>query len=100
MDCQEGPSLGWEGCGTVVEEGACPTVHPDVHLRLAVSCDQLQPFSMPHTLPLLPFLCPCAPAGSIDLGDLSRLVDAAASLTSADDVTLQDILETLDVPER
>jgi hypothetical protein len=40
------------------------------------------------------------PAGSIDLGDLSRLVDAAASLTSADDVTLQDILETLDVPER
>jgi hypothetical protein len=27
-------------------------------------------------------------------------VDAAASLTSADDVTLQDILETLDVPHR
>jgi len=39
-------------------------------------------------------------AGSIDLNDLSRLVDAAASLTSADDVTLQDILETLDVPTR
>lgn len=55
---------------------------------------------MRPTLPLLPFLCPRAPAGSIDLGDLSRLVDAAASLTSADDVTLQDILETLDVPER
>lgn len=46
-------------------------------------------------------MCVCVhPSGSIDLGDLSRLVDAAASLTSADDVTLQDILETLDVPER
>lgn len=46
----------------------------------------------------MPAVCWCA--GSIDLNDLSRLVDAAASLTSADDVTLQDILETLDVPTR
>jgi hypothetical protein len=68
------------------------------------------PTTRVHHPPLLPVLtCPpptltCCPActspGSIDLGDLSRLVDAAASLTSADDVTLQDILETLDVPER
>lgn len=39
-------------------------------------------------------------AGSIDLNDLSRLVDAAASLTSADDVTLQGVLEQLAVPAR
>ncbi|KAF6254413.1 Lon protease C-terminal proteolytic domain-containing protein [Scenedesmus sp. NREL 46B-D3] len=38
--------------------------------------------------------------GSIDLNDLSRLVDAAASLTSADDATLQGILEMLHVPTR
>ncbi|KAF8065961.1 lon protease [Scenedesmus sp. PABB004] len=38
--------------------------------------------------------------GSIDLNDLSRLVDAAASLTSADDVTLQGVLECLHVPTR
>ena len=38
--------------------------------------------------------------GSIDLNDLSRLVDAAASLTSADDATLQGILEQLDVPKK
>ena len=38
--------------------------------------------------------------GSIDLNDLSRLVDAAASLTSADDATLQGILDTLSVPQR
>uniref|UniRef100_A0A383VUK5 Lon protease homolog n=1 Tax=Tetradesmus obliquus TaxID=3088 RepID=A0A383VUK5_TETOB len=38
--------------------------------------------------------------GSIDLNDLSRLVDAAASLTSADDVTLQGVLEQLAVPAR
>ncbi|KAG2430217.1 hypothetical protein HXX76_010316 [Chlamydomonas incerta] len=38
--------------------------------------------------------------GSIDLQDMSRLVDAAASLTSADDTTLQTVLETLNVPER
>eukprot|EP00879_Flechtneria_rotunda_P013415 GHRR01014005.1.p1 GENE.GHRR01014005.1~~GHRR01014005.1.p1 ORF type:complete len:539 (+),score=198.08 GHRR01014005.1:193-1809(+) len=38
--------------------------------------------------------------GSIDLNDLSRLVDAAASLTSGDDVTLQGILECLQVPTR
>ncbi|KAG2447753.1 hypothetical protein HYH02_007211 [Chlamydomonas schloesseri] len=38
--------------------------------------------------------------GSIDLQDMSRLVDAAASLTSADDTTLQSVLETLNVPER
>jgi hypothetical protein len=44
--------------------------------------------------------CACSAAGSIDLNDLSRLVDAAASLTSADDVTLQGILETLHVPTR
>jgi Lon-like ATP-dependent protease len=44
--------------------------------------------------------CACRSAGSIDLNDLSRLVDAAASLTSADDVTLQGILETLHVPTR
>eukprot|EP00955_Chlamydomonas_euryale_P071921 361243-Chlamydomonas_euryale.AAC.2 len=31
---------------------------------------------------------------------MSRLVDAAASLTSADETRLQRILETLDVPER
>lgn len=39
-------------------------------------------------------------AGSIDLNDLSRLVDAAASLTSADDATLQKVLECLNVPAR
>lgn len=39
-------------------------------------------------------------AGSIDLQDMSRLVDAAASLTSADDQTLQQVLEQLSVPER
>ncbi|GFR50901.1 hypothetical protein Agub_g13195 [Astrephomene gubernaculifera] len=38
--------------------------------------------------------------GSIDLQDMSRLVDAAASLTSADDATLQGVLEALSVPER
>ncbi|GLC44772.1 hypothetical protein PLESTB_001216500 [Pleodorina starrii] len=38
--------------------------------------------------------------GSIDLQDMSRLVDAAASLTSADDATLQGVLEQLNVPER
>jgi len=38
--------------------------------------------------------------GSIDLQDMSRLVDAAASLTSADDATLQGVLETLSVPDR
>lgn len=31
---------------------------------------------------------------------MSRLVDAAASLTSADDVTLQGVLDQLSVPER
>jgi hypothetical protein len=41
----------------------------------------------------------CA-AGSIDLQDMSRLVDAAASLTSADEVTLQGVLALLSVPER
>lgn len=39
-------------------------------------------------------------AGSIDLQDMSRLVDAAASLTSADDAKLQSLLEELDVPSR
>jgi Lon-like ATP-dependent protease len=39
-------------------------------------------------------------AGSIDLQDMSRLVDAAASLTSGDDVVHQAILEQLSVPER
>ncbi|GIL92222.1 hypothetical protein Vretimale_18475 [Volvox reticuliferus] len=38
--------------------------------------------------------------GSIDLQDMSRLVDAAASLTSADDATLQGVLEQLNVPDR
>mmetsp|Transcript_22464 Transcript_22464/g.62033 ORF Transcript_22464/g.62033 Transcript_22464/m.62033 type:complete len:1027 (-) Transcript_22464:288-3368(-) len=38
--------------------------------------------------------------GSIDLQDMSRLVDAAASLTSGDDVVHQAILEQLSVPER
>lgn len=38
--------------------------------------------------------------GSIDLQDMSRLVDAAASLTSADDVKLQSILEQINVPDR
>ena len=38
-------------------------------------------------------------AGSIDLQDMSRLVDAAASLTSGDDVVHQAILEQLSVPE-
>ncbi|PNH10234.1 Lon protease, mitochondrial [Tetrabaena socialis] len=38
--------------------------------------------------------------GSLDLQDLSRLVDAAASLTSADDSTLQGVLEQLSVPDR
>jgi hypothetical protein len=41
----------------------------------------------------------CA-AGSIDLQDMSRLVDAAASLTSADESTLQGVLAQLSVPER
>jgi Lon-like ATP-dependent protease len=31
---------------------------------------------------------------------MSRLVDAAASLTSGDDATLQAVLEQLNVPER
>jgi Lon-like ATP-dependent protease len=31
---------------------------------------------------------------------MSRLVDAAASLTSADDAKLQSILEQLNVPDR
>ena len=31
---------------------------------------------------------------------MSRLVDAAASLTSADDVKLQSILEQISVPDR
>ena len=39
-------------------------------------------------------------AGSIDLQDMSRLVDAAASLTSADDAKLQSLLEELNVPDR
>lgn len=39
-------------------------------------------------------------AGSIDLQDISRLVDAAASLTSANEETLQGVLEQLVVPER
>lgn len=39
-------------------------------------------------------------SGSLDLQDMSRLVDAAASLTSADDVKLQSILEQLNVPDR
>ncbi|KAJ9508111.1 hypothetical protein QJQ45_021406, partial [Haematococcus lacustris] len=39
--------------------------------------------------------------GSLDLQDMSRLVDAAASLTSADDTTLQTlVLQQLNVPER
>ncbi|KAG2492403.1 hypothetical protein HYH03_009349 [Edaphochlamys debaryana] len=38
--------------------------------------------------------------GSIDLQDMSRLVDAAASLTSADEATLQGVLEQLSVPDR
>jgi ATP-dependent Lon protease len=46
-------------------------------------------------------MCPCCcAAGSIDLNDTSRLIDAAASLTSAEDTVLQGILETLSVPER
>ncbi len=32
--------------------------------------------------------------------DMSRLVDIAASLTSADEATLQEVLEKLVVPER
>ncbi|GAX85453.1 hypothetical protein CEUSTIGMA_g12869.t1 [Chlamydomonas eustigma] len=39
-------------------------------------------------------------SGSIDLQDMSRLVDAAASLTSADDAKLQSILEEVNVPDR
>ena len=38
--------------------------------------------------------------GAVDLNDLSRLVDAAASLTSASEAALQALLETLDVPQR
>ena len=38
--------------------------------------------------------------GAIDLNDLSRLVDAAAALTSANEGALQELLETLDVPQR
>jgi Lon-like ATP-dependent protease len=45
-------------------------------------------------------LCVVLLPGNIDLNDLSRLVDAAASLTSADDVTLQRVLECLHVPTR
>lgn len=39
-------------------------------------------------------------SGSIDLQDTSRLLDAAASLTSADDAKLQSLLEELSVPNR
>lgn len=49
-------------------------------------------------LAYLPCLCCCA--GSIDLNEQSRLIDAAASLTSADEASLQKVLETLSVPER
>ena len=42
----------------------------------------------------------CTEGGSIDLQDMSRLVDAAASLTSTDDVKLQSILEQISVPDR
>ncbi|KAG1661222.1 hypothetical protein FOA52_008267 [Chlamydomonas sp. UWO 241] len=38
--------------------------------------------------------------GSIDLQDMSRLCDAAASLTSADESHLQAVLDQLDVPAR
>lgn len=41
----------------------------------------------PHSYPTAPTYT--APPGSIDLNDLSRLVDAAASLTSAEDGVLQ-----------
>ncbi|MEW5297109.1 MAG: hypothetical protein WDW38_005920 [Sanguina aurantia] len=38
--------------------------------------------------------------GAIDLHDLSRLVDAAASMTNGDEETLVGLLENLDVPSR
>lgn len=70
-----------------------------VTLSVPASLNLLSLTPFPHS-PRFPIPYRLLTAGSLDLQDMSRLVDAAASLTSADDAKLQSILEQLDVPDR